>query len=44
MKVDLTLNEARETTNQKMAKILVFSSSIYTGEAKDQAGTYTIKK
>ncbi len=36
--------ETRETTIQKMAKILVFSSSIYTGEEKDQSGVYEIKK
>jgi len=36
--------ETRETTIQKMAKILVFSSSIYTGEEKDQTGTYEIKR
>lgn len=41
---DFDWRETRETTIQKMAKILVFSSLIYTGEAKDQAGTYTIKK
>lgn len=36
--------ETRETTIQKMAKILAFSSSIYTGEEKDQSGVYEIKK
>ena len=36
--------ETRETTIQKMAKMLVFGSSIYTGEEKDQVGIYEIKK
>lgn len=36
--------ETRETTIQKMAKMLVFGSSIYTGEEKDQSGIYEIKK
>ena len=29
---------------QKLAKLLVFGTSIYTGEAKDQNGTFVIKK
>ncbi|MBR1461454.1 metallophosphoesterase, partial [bacterium] len=37
-------HETRETTIQKMAKILVLVSSIYTGEEKDQSGTYEIMK
>ena len=36
--------ETRETTIQKMAKILVFSGSIYAGEESDQVGTYEIKR
>ena len=36
--------ETREKTIQTMAKMLVFGSSIYTGEEKDQSGTYEIKK
>jgi predicted phosphodiesterase len=36
--------ETQETTIQKMAKMLVFGGSIYTGEAKDQSGIYEIKK
>lgn len=41
---DFEWKETRETTIQKMAKILVFSGSIYAGEEKDQAGVYEIKK
>ena len=41
---DFTWKETRETTIQKMAKILAFSSSIYTGTEKDQTGVYEIKK
>ena len=41
---DFTWKETRETTIQKMAKILAFSSAIYTGEAQDQSGIYEIKK
>lgn len=41
---DLKWVETRETTVQKMAKLLVFSGSMYAGEAKDQSGTYEIKK
>lgn len=41
---DFEWKETRETTIQKMAKILVFSGAIYTGEEKDQFGTYEIKK
>ncbi len=36
--------ETREKTIQKMAKILVFSGSIYAGEDKDQVGVYEVKK
>jgi 3',5'-cyclic AMP phosphodiesterase CpdA len=41
---DFTWKETRETTVQKMAKLLVFSSAIYTGTSKDQTGIYEIKK
>lgn len=41
---DFTWKETRETTIQKMAKILVFSGGIYAGEEQDQTGTYEIKK
>lgn len=36
--------ETREKTVQKMAKLLAFSSTIYSGEEKDQSGVYEIKK
>ena len=41
---DFTWKETRETTIQKMAKILAFSASIYTGSERDQSGVYEIKK
>ena len=41
---DLRWIETREKTIQKMAKLLVMVSSIYTGEEKDQQGVYEIKK
>lgn len=41
---DFEWKETRETTIQKMAKILVFSGSIYAGEEKDRFGIYEIKK
>lgn len=41
---DFEWKETRETTIQKMAKILVFSGLIYAGEEKDQTGVYEIKK
>lgn len=41
---DFEWNETRETTIQKMAKMLVFGTMIYTGEEKDQTGTYEIVK
>lgn len=41
---DFTWKETKETTIQKMAKLLAFSSSIYTGEPQDQSGIYEIKK
>ncbi len=36
--------ETREKTIQKMAKIMAFSGSIYSGEDKDQSGIYEVKK
>lgn len=41
---ELDWHETREKTIQKMAKILVFSGGIYSGEPKDQSGIYEIKK
>ncbi len=41
---DLRWIETREKTIQKMAKLLVMVSSIYTGEEKDRQGVYEIKK
>lgn len=41
---DFEWKETRETTIQKMAKILVFSGGLYAGEEKDQTGVYEIKK
>ena len=37
-------HETNEKTIQKMAKIMVLVSSIYSGETKDQSGTYEITK
>lgn len=41
---DLAWVETREKTIQKMAKLLVFTGSIYSGGPKDQSGIYEIKK
>lgn len=41
---DLYWHETRETTIQKMAKLLVLVPSIYTGENKDREGSYSIKR
>ncbi len=41
---DLSWLETRETTVQKMAKLLVLVPSIYTGELKDRTGIYEISK
>ena len=41
---DLDWKETRLTNIQKTAKMLVFGSIIYTGEKKDQTGSYEIKK
>lgn len=36
--------ETKLTNIQKLAKILVFGTTVYTGEEKDQNATITIKK
>lgn len=36
--------ETREKTIQRMAKIMVFSGSIYAGEEKDRTGVYEVKR
>jgi predicted phosphodiesterase len=41
---DFSWHETNEKTIQKMAKIMVLVSSIYSGEAKDQSGIYEITK
>ena len=41
---DFDWKETREVEIQRMAKMLVFGSIIYTGEKHDQTGTYEIKK
>lgn len=41
---DLQWAETREKTVQKMAKLLVFTGSIYSGEPSDQSGVFEIKK
>lgn len=41
---DFEWRETREKTIQKLAKMLVFSGLIYTGEEKDQSGIYEIIK
>jgi len=40
--INLDWKDTRETTIQKMAKIMAFSGSIYEGEAKDKSGTYEL--
>lgn len=40
---ELNWLETREKTIQKMAKMLVFSGGIYTGEEKDRQGIYEVK-
>ena len=40
---ELNWLETREKTIQKMAKMLVFSGGIYSGEEKDRQGIYEIK-
>ena len=41
---DFEWKETNEKVIQKMAKMLVFGTVIYTGEEKDQSGTYEISK
>ena len=42
---ELSWHETREKNySKKWQKILVFSGSMYAGEAKDQAGIYEIKR
>lgn len=41
---ELNWVETREKTIQKMAKLMVFSGAIYSGEEKDKSGIYEIKK
>ena len=41
---DIQMKETRETSVQKMAKLLVFASNLYAGESKDQSAVYEIKK
>ncbi len=41
---DIQMKETRVTNVQKMAKLLVFASNLYAGEAKDQSAIYEIKK
>lgn len=41
---ELNWGETREKTIQKMAKLMVFSGAIYSGEEKDKSGIYEIKK
>ena len=41
---DIQNKETRLKDIQKLAKLLVFGSTIYTGEEKDQNGTFVIKK
>lgn len=41
---DIKTVETREKNVQKLAKLLVFGSNIYTGDEKDQNGIYEIKK
>lgn len=42
--IDVQDKETRLKDIQKLAKLLIFSSSIYTGEEKDRNATITIKK
>jgi len=41
---DIQMKETRETSVQKMAKLLVFGATIYTGGEKDRNGIYEINK
>ena len=41
---DITYKETRLTNLQKLSKIMVFASNIYSGEEKDHSGIFEIKK
>lgn len=41
---DIDYEETRLKNIQKLAKIMVFSSNLYSGEEKDQSGTFELKK
>lgn len=41
---DIEFKETRLKNIQKLAKIMVFASNLYSGEEKDQSGTFEIKK
>ena len=41
---DIQTKETRLKNLQKLSKMLVFGSSVYTGEEKDQNGTYVLKR
>lgn len=41
---DIQTKETREKSVQKLAKLLVFGSDVYSGEEKDRNGVYEIKK
>lgn len=41
---DIQLKEIRDANIRSLAKMMVFSSNLYTGEEKDQNGVYEIKK
>lgn len=41
---DIKFKETREKNIQTLAKLMVFSSNLYTGEEKDQSAVITIKK
>ena len=41
---DIQQRNTRETNIRNLAKMMVFSSQLYTGEEKDQNGVYEIKK
>ncbi len=42
--IDIQQKNTRETNIRNLAKMMVFSSSLYTGEEKDQNGVFEIKK
>lgn len=41
---NIEFKETRLKNVQKLAKLMVFASTIYSGEEKDQSGTFVIKK